>query len=50
MQTAGKLMKVFVTRRIPPEGMKILSAGGVYAFLFTIANAAFTHSLLSFHI
>ncbi|XP_056294878.1 glyoxylate reductase/hydroxypyruvate reductase [Pseudoliparis swirei] len=29
MQTAGKLMKVFVTRRIPPEGMKILSAGGV---------------------
>ncbi|TNN70506.1 Glyoxylate reductase/hydroxypyruvate reductase [Liparis tanakae] len=29
MQTVGKLMKVFVTRRIPPEGMKILSAGGV---------------------
>ncbi|XP_037635885.1 glyoxylate reductase/hydroxypyruvate reductase [Sebastes umbrosus] len=25
MQTAGRLMKVFVTRRIPPEGMKILS-------------------------
>ncbi|KAL3044877.1 hypothetical protein OYC64_013199 [Pagothenia borchgrevinki] len=30
MQTvAGKLMKVFLTRRIPPEGMKILSAAGV---------------------
>uniref|UniRef100_A0A8C3A4J8 Glyoxylate reductase/hydroxypyruvate reductase n=2 Tax=Cyclopterus lumpus TaxID=8103 RepID=A0A8C3A4J8_CYCLU len=29
MQTVGKLMKVFVTRRIPQEGMKILSAGGV---------------------
>uniref|UniRef100_A0A7N6FF10 Glyoxylate reductase/hydroxypyruvate reductase n=1 Tax=Anabas testudineus TaxID=64144 RepID=A0A7N6FF10_ANATE len=29
MQTVGKLMKIFVTRRIPPEGMKILSAAGV---------------------
>lgn len=29
MQTAQKLMKVFVTRRIPPEGMKILSQSGV---------------------
>ncbi|XP_070769372.1 glyoxylate reductase/hydroxypyruvate reductase isoform X1 [Enoplosus armatus] len=29
MQTAGKLMKVFVTRRIPQEGMKILSTAGV---------------------
>ncbi|TMS17768.1 Glyoxylate reductase/hydroxypyruvate reductase [Larimichthys crocea] len=29
MQTAGKLMKVFLTRRIPQEGMKILSTGGV---------------------
>ncbi|XP_054453493.1 glyoxylate reductase/hydroxypyruvate reductase [Anoplopoma fimbria] len=29
MQTVGKLMKVFVTRRIPQEGMKILSASGV---------------------
>ncbi|XP_028272096.1 glyoxylate reductase/hydroxypyruvate reductase [Parambassis ranga] len=29
MQAAGKLMKVFTTRRIPPEGMKILSAAGV---------------------
>ncbi|XP_051275600.1 glyoxylate reductase/hydroxypyruvate reductase [Dicentrarchus labrax] len=29
MQTAGKLMKVFLTRRIPPEGMKILSTAGV---------------------
>ncbi|KAK2849177.1 hypothetical protein Q5P01_009011 [Channa striata] len=29
MQAAGKLMKVFVTRRIPQEGMKILSAAGV---------------------
>ncbi|KAM8733300.1 glyoxylate reductase/hydroxypyruvate reductase [Acanthopagrus schlegelii] len=29
MQAAGKLMKVFLTRRIPPEGMKILSAAGV---------------------
>ncbi|XP_045886951.1 glyoxylate reductase/hydroxypyruvate reductase isoform X1 [Micropterus dolomieu] len=29
MQTVGKLMKVFVTRRIPQEGMKILSAAGV---------------------
>uniref|UniRef100_UPI0037E8DD1F glyoxylate reductase/hydroxypyruvate reductase n=1 Tax=Semicossyphus pulcher TaxID=241346 RepID=UPI0037E8DD1F len=28
MQTVGKLMKVFVTRRIPPEGMKILSTAG----------------------
>lgn len=33
MQTVGKLMKVFVTRRIPPEGMKILSAAGVYALI-----------------
>ncbi|KAM7417716.1 hypothetical protein PAMA_017384 [Pampus argenteus] len=29
MQAAGKLMKVFVTRRIPQEGMEILSAAGV---------------------
>ncbi|XP_044061303.1 glyoxylate reductase/hydroxypyruvate reductase [Siniperca chuatsi] len=29
MQTVGKLMKVFVTRRIPQEGMKILSTAGV---------------------
>ncbi|XP_038555450.1 glyoxylate reductase/hydroxypyruvate reductase isoform X1 [Micropterus salmoides] len=29
MLTVGKLMKVFVTRRIPQEGMKILSAAGV---------------------
>ncbi|XP_034739704.1 glyoxylate reductase/hydroxypyruvate reductase isoform X1 [Etheostoma cragini] len=29
MQTVGKLMKVFVTRRIPPEGMKILTTAGV---------------------
>ncbi|KAM9850247.1 glyoxylate reductase/hydroxypyruvate reductase [Aulostomus maculatus] len=29
MQTVGKLMKVFVTRRIPQEGMKILSSAGV---------------------
>uniref|UniRef100_A0A8D2ZK00 Glyoxylate reductase/hydroxypyruvate reductase n=3 Tax=Scophthalmus maximus TaxID=52904 RepID=A0A8D2ZK00_SCOMX len=28
MQAAAKVMKVFVTRRIPPEGMKILSAAG----------------------
>lgn len=28
MQTIGKLMKVFVTRRIPQEGMQILSAAG----------------------
>ncbi|XP_020516926.2 glyoxylate reductase/hydroxypyruvate reductase [Labrus bergylta] len=26
MQTIGKLMKVYITRRIPPEGMKILSS------------------------
>ncbi|XP_071764584.2 glyoxylate reductase/hydroxypyruvate reductase [Centroberyx gerrardi] len=29
MQTVQKLMKVFVTRRIPQEGMKILSQAGV---------------------
>ncbi|XP_078116814.1 glyoxylate reductase/hydroxypyruvate reductase [Sander vitreus] len=29
MQTVGKLMKVFVTRRIPQEGMKILTTAGV---------------------
>lgn len=29
MQTVGKLMKVFMTRRIPPEGMKIISSAGV---------------------
>ncbi|XP_004545458.1 glyoxylate reductase/hydroxypyruvate reductase [Maylandia zebra] len=29
MQSAGKLMKVFITRRIPQEGLKILSAAGV---------------------
>ncbi|XP_034453701.1 glyoxylate reductase/hydroxypyruvate reductase [Hippoglossus hippoglossus] len=28
MKAAGKLMKVFVTRRIPQEGMKLLSAAG----------------------
>ncbi|XP_031175426.1 glyoxylate reductase/hydroxypyruvate reductase [Sander lucioperca] len=28
MQTVGKLMKVFVTRRIPQEGMKILTTAG----------------------
>lgn len=37
MQTVGKLMKVFLTRRIPPEGMKILSAAGVYA-VFLMVN------------
>lgn len=36
MQAAGKLMKVFLTRRIPPEGMKILSAAGVYAAPLTV--------------
>lgn len=31
MQSAGHIMKVFLTRRIPQEGMKILSAAtGVY--------------------
>lgn len=29
MQKVAKLMKVFVTRRIPPEGMQILSSAGV---------------------
>ncbi|XP_033829839.1 glyoxylate reductase/hydroxypyruvate reductase [Periophthalmus magnuspinnatus] len=29
MQKVGKMMKVFVTRRIPPEGMQILSSAGV---------------------
>lgn len=29
MQKVTKLMKVFVTRRIPPEGMQILSSAGV---------------------
>lgn len=29
MQTVGKLMKVFMTRRIPQEGMKIISTAGV---------------------
>lgn len=29
MQSAGKLMKVFITRRIPQEGLKILSEAGV---------------------
>ncbi|CAN9514964.1 unnamed protein product [Ophioblennius macclurei] len=29
MQIGGRLMKVFLTRRIPQEGMKILSATGV---------------------
>ncbi|KAI3351775.1 hypothetical protein L3Q82_020605 [Scortum barcoo] len=29
MQTAARLMKVYLTRRIPQEGMKILSAAGV---------------------
>lgn len=28
MHRAAKLMKVFVTRRIPPEGMKLLSSAG----------------------
>ncbi|XP_020781060.1 glyoxylate reductase/hydroxypyruvate reductase [Boleophthalmus pectinirostris] len=29
MQKVGKMMRVFVTRRIPPEGMQILSSAGV---------------------
>ncbi|XP_028314635.1 glyoxylate reductase/hydroxypyruvate reductase [Gouania willdenowi] len=29
MQAVGRMMKVFVTRRIPQEGMKILSSSGV---------------------
>lgn len=29
MQKVAKLMKVFVTRRIPPEGMQLLSSAGV---------------------
>uniref|UniRef100_A0A8C5C4P0 D-isomer specific 2-hydroxyacid dehydrogenase NAD-binding domain-containing protein n=1 Tax=Gadus morhua TaxID=8049 RepID=A0A8C5C4P0_GADMO len=30
MQAVQKLMKVFITRRIPPEGAKLLSQAGVY--------------------
>lgn len=30
MQSASHIMKVFLTRRIPQEGMKILSSAGVY--------------------